>query len=229
MSAWQVLTDFAILKEITCPSPTSGKEHTSIASSSAKTWQCGLVGGAITILKNISQWMSMGRIIPYIMENKKMFETTNQWYFGAVDGCGKMWMAMWTAAPRNTRSSRSDRSTSTIWSWWIEGANTCHTRALRKIQWPLSSSTCQKIDHFWMYLAAIWGGLRKKLLMFNTIQLVNTQLWCSGAGSTMADGLHVQTLKPTSQQAILPETQKSTCGWRKVAGRSHFISYWSTQ
>ena len=136
MSAWQVLTDFAILKEITCPSPTSGKEHTSIASSSAKTWQCGLVGGAITILKNISQWMSMGRIIPYIMENKKMFETTNQWYFGAVDGCGKMWMAMWTAAPRNTRSSRSDRSTSTIWSWWIEGANMCHMRALRKIQWP---------------------------------------------------------------------------------------------
>jgi len=37
MSAWQALTDFAILKEITCPSPTSGKEHTSIASSSAKT------------------------------------------------------------------------------------------------------------------------------------------------------------------------------------------------
>ena len=132
----------------------------------------------------------------------------------AVERCG------WRCGqlPREiTRSSRSDRSTSTIWSWWIEGANMCHMCALRKIQWPLSSSTCQKIDHFWMYLAAIWGGLRKKLLMFNTIQLVNTQLWCSGAGSTMADGLHVQTLKPTRQQAILPETQKSTCGWRKVA------------
>jgi hypothetical protein len=29
----------------------------------------------LTILKNISQ---LGRIIPDIMENKKMFETTNQ-------------------------------------------------------------------------------------------------------------------------------------------------------
>jgi hypothetical protein len=33
-----------------------------------------LVGGAITILKNMSS--SIGRIIPYIME--KMFETTSQ-------------------------------------------------------------------------------------------------------------------------------------------------------
>jgi len=30
----------------------------------------------LTILKNISQWE--GRIIPYTMESKKMFETTNQ-------------------------------------------------------------------------------------------------------------------------------------------------------
>jgi len=35
-----------------------------------------LVGGAITIWKNMSS--SMGRMIPYIMENKQMFETTNQ-------------------------------------------------------------------------------------------------------------------------------------------------------
>jgi hypothetical protein len=39
-----------------------------------------LVGGAKTILKNISS--SMGRIIPCIVENKQMFETTNQsWNF----------------------------------------------------------------------------------------------------------------------------------------------------
>jgi len=35
-----------------------------------------VVGGAITILKNMSS--SMGRIIPYIVKKKKMFETTNQ-------------------------------------------------------------------------------------------------------------------------------------------------------
>ena len=35
-----------------------------------------LVGGAITILKHMSS--SMGRIIPYIMGKKQMFETTNQ-------------------------------------------------------------------------------------------------------------------------------------------------------
>jgi len=37
-----------------------------------------IVGGAITILKNMSS--SMGRIIPYIMEKLKMFQTTNQIY-----------------------------------------------------------------------------------------------------------------------------------------------------
>jgi len=36
-----------------------------------------LVGGAITILKNMSS--SVGKDdIPYMMENQKMFETTNQ-------------------------------------------------------------------------------------------------------------------------------------------------------
>ena len=44
-----------------------------------------LVGGAKTILKNMS--LSMGRIIPCIMENKKMFETTNQsWNFSMIHG-----------------------------------------------------------------------------------------------------------------------------------------------
>jgi hypothetical protein len=37
-----------------------------------------LVGGDLTILKNTVLYSQLGRIIPYIMEHKKMFETTNQ-------------------------------------------------------------------------------------------------------------------------------------------------------
>jgi hypothetical protein len=36
-----------------------------------------MVGGAITILKNMSS--SMGRIIPYIMENKKYLKPPTRW------------------------------------------------------------------------------------------------------------------------------------------------------
>ena len=51
---------------------------------------------------NLEKYESqLGWLFPIYGKIKKMFETTNQWYFGAVDGCGKMWMAMWTAAPRN--------------------------------------------------------------------------------------------------------------------------------
>ena len=97
-------------------------------------------------------------------------------------GCGYGWRCGWLdSCPKKSPDPR------------VRCQHVPHVRKRRKIPWPLSSSTCQKIDHFWMILNVLSGCLRwasrKKLLMFNTIQLVNTQLWCSGAGSTMADGM----------------------------------------